>query len=136
MEDRRMLNEFNQRFGPAVTEVERLRLPFIQTRFGYLKQYFESVVDERYSPGGLSRLLLGSGYDVALPGTSENPWEFFSGRPSYHTEEYYYRVLFQSKDPSVTSKELFVRDFNTYMKKQRVLVELKTDTVKMYWSVD
>jgi len=135
MEERRRVNDFNQRYGPAVLELERLRLPFIQIRFAYLREYFEVTTEQRYTPDGLTRMLLSRTPGVSLPGTGYNPWEDFKDRPSHTTEQDYYNNLFASKDPSVSPTDSFINEFNAYLHSQRVMAKLETDNIKMYWSL-
>ena len=135
MEERRRVNDFNQRYGPAVLELERLRVPFVLIRFGYLREYFEVTTEQRYTPDGLARMLLHATSGVPLPGTEYNPWEHFKDRPNHITEEDYYNNLFASKDSSVTPTQLFLNDFNAYLHSQRVAVKLETDDIRMYWRI-
>jgi hypothetical protein len=135
MEERRRIKAFNQSFGYAVAEVERLRDPFIRIRFDYLKSFYEETIREPYTPTGLANLLLGQLQKGKLPGDDHNPWTNFNGRAHDLSEDDYLEVLYPYSRLPLSSKEMFIVDFNRYLQTQRVAVKLETDEIKMYWRI-
>jgi len=135
MEGRRRIQIFNQNFGRTVAEMEQHRAPFIRIRFDYLKTFYEEVIHEAYTPTGLAYLLLGRLQKGRLPGNDHNPWTDFTGRVHDLTEDDYLEALYPYSRLPLSSKEMFIVDFNRYLQTQRVAVKLETDEIKMYWRI-
>jgi len=133
MEERRRIQTFNQNFGRAVAEVERLRIPFIRIRFEYLKSFYEEVTEEAYTPDGLTNMLLGLKSKGRLPGDDHSPWAHFTGREKGLSEQDYLEVLYSHSQLPRSPLELFLLDFNKHLQMHRVSVKLVTNDIKMYW---
>jgi len=132
--DKSFLDELNKEITNFVSDRARLRRPFIQARFNYIKQYCEDVSGVVYTDANIAQIAhVLTSLNFHPPGDDDDPWANFEGRIKGMSEEDCINAIFFTSSRGLTPKGMYLQEFNAFLQAQRIPVKLATNGVQTYW---